>query len=139
MPKFLCLTPWLRGFLVAPRFFYLVVTGLVHSRIRAHIENMDGEQTQQIKKMIQYRVKYRVSSGKKRYCPGRVVPHPANRGGDPMALARLRELGGTLTLEGYDSVEANSNGVVVQEMPGNCGGGRQGIPGGIFSHDRGRR
>ena len=45
-----------------------------------------------------------------------------NRGGDPMAPTRLRELGGTLTLEGYDRVEANSNGVVVQEKPETNGG-----------------
>ena len=78
---------------------------------------MDSEKTQLIKQMIQFRAKYRVPGGKRRYCPGRVVPHPSNRGGDPMAPTRLRELGGTLTIVGYDRVEANTNGVVVQQRP----------------------
>ena len=83
---------------------------------------MDSEKTQLIKQMIQFRAKYRVPGGKRRYCPGRVVPHPSNRGGDPMAPTRLRELGGTLSLEGYDRVEANTNGVVVQQKPESLGG-----------------
>ena len=63
---------------------------------------MPTEQTQIIKRSIQYRVKYRVPGGKKKHGPGLVVPHPNNRGKDPMAPTRLRELGGTLALEGYD-------------------------------------
>ena len=83
---------------------------------------MEPDQTQLIKQMIQFRAKYRVPGGKTRYCPGRVVPHPMNRGGDTMAPTRLRELGGTLALEGYDRVEANTNGVVVQQKPESRGG-----------------
>ena len=78
--------------------------------------------TQQIKQMIQYRAKYRVLGGTRRYCPGLVVPHPKNRGGDPMGPSRLQELGGTLAVEGYDAVEANTNGVVVQQKPESSGG-----------------
>ena len=83
---------------------------------------MESDPTQLIKQMIQFRAKYRVPGGKRRYCPGRVVPHPMNRGGDTMAPTRLRELGGTLALEGYDRVEANTNGVVVQQKPESRGG-----------------
>ena len=39
-----------------------------------------------------------------------------------MAPTRLRELGGTLSFEGYDIVEANTNGVVVQQKPESSGG-----------------
>ena len=61
-----------------------------------------ARKTQQIKQMIQYRAKYRVPGGTRRYSPRRVVPHPKNRGGDQMGPTRLRELGGTLAVEGYD-------------------------------------
>ena len=50
-------------------------------------------------------------------CPWMVVPHPKNRGDDQVNSLRLRQLTGTLAVEGYDPVEANSNGVVVQEKP----------------------
>ena len=79
------------------------------------------QQTQIIKRSIQYRVKYRVPGGKKKHGPGLVVPHPNNRGKDPMAPTRLRELGGTLALEGYDLIEANTNGVAVQQKPASSG------------------
>ena len=98
-----------------------MVTGLVNSRILGYRENMDSEKTQLIKQMIQFRAKYRVPGEKRRYCPGRVVPRPMNRGGDPMAPTRLRELGGTLSFEGYDRIEANTNGVVVQQKPESSG------------------
>ena len=78
---------------------------------------MPSEQTQLIKRNMRYRVKYRVPGGKKKYGPGLVVPHPKNRGGDPMAPTRLRELGGRLVVEGYDLIEANTNGVAVQQKP----------------------
>ena len=89
---------------------------------------MPTEQTQLIKRSIQYRAKYRVPGGKKTAIPDMVVPHFKNRGGDPMAPTRLRELGGSISLEGYDGIEANTNGVAVQQklaIPGD----RQGIPG----------
>ena len=87
---------------------------------------MPTEQTQIIKRSIQYRVKYRVDGGKKKHGPGLVVPHPNNRGKDPMAPTRLRELGGTLALEGYDVIEANTNGVAVQQKPASSGGAGKG-------------
>ena len=39
-----------------------------------------------------------------------------------MAPTRLRELGGTLSFEGYDLIEANTNGVAVQQKPASSGG-----------------
>ena len=83
---------------------------------------MPTEQTQLIKRSIQYRAKYRVPGGKKAAIPDMVVPHFKNRGGDPMAPTRLRELGGILVVEGYDLIEANTNGVAVQQKPAALGG-----------------
>ena len=83
---------------------------------------MPTEQTQIIKKNIQFRVKYRTPGQKIKHGPGLVVPHPNNRGADRMAPTRLRELGGTLALEGYDLIEANTNGVAVQQKPATLGG-----------------
>ena len=47
--------------------------------------------------------------------PLSVVPHPKNRGGDPVKSLRTMQLNGTITVDGYDSVEANSNAVAVEE------------------------
>ena len=46
-----------------------------------------------------------------------MVPHPKNRGGEPIKSIRTKELTGTIAEDGCDEVEANSNGVVVQEKP----------------------
>ena len=85
---------------------------------------MDADRVQVIKQMIAFRAKYRVGTGKKRYCPGLVVPHPKNRGGVPLAPKRNRELGGIIVHAGYDSVEANTNGVLVQARPESKGGSK---------------
>ena len=55
--------------------------------------------------------------------PLSVVPHPKNRGGDPAKSLRTMQLNGTVTKEGYDPVEANSNGVAVEQKPAVAGGG----------------
>ena len=73
------------------------------------------EFTQIIKRSIAYRAKYRVGKKTKRILPWLVVPHPKNRGGEPIKSIRTKELTGTIAEDGYDEVEANSNGVVVQE------------------------
>ena len=75
------------------------------------------EFTQIIKRSIAYRAKYRVGKKTKRILPWLVVPHPKNRGGEPIKSIRTKELTGTIAEDGYDEVEANSNGVVVQEKP----------------------
>ena len=83
---------------------------------------MPTQQTQIIKKSIYYRAKYRTSEKRARILPWFVVPHPKNRGGDPMASKRLKQLTGTFAKEGYDPIEANTNGVVVEENPSRRGG-----------------
>ena len=77
--------------------------------------------TQIIKQSICCRAKYRVDP-KKVISPLSVVPHPKNRGGDPVKSLRTMQLNGTLTVEGYDPGEANSNGVAVEEKPAVAGG-----------------
>ena len=73
--------------------------------------------TQIIKRSIALRAKYRVREKKTKVLPWLVVPHPQNRGGDPIKSIRTKQLTGTIATDGYDSVEANSNGVVLQEKP----------------------
>jgi len=63
-------------------------------------------------------VKYAVREGvKEKLHPGLLVPHPKNRGNDPVGPQRLRELGGTIVEVGYDWIEANTNVVCVQQKP----------------------
>lgn len=78
---------------------------------------MPSEETQNIKRSIVHRAKYRVRDGKNRYLPSHVVPHPSNRGGGPMAPTRLRLISGSLTYDGYDLTEANTNGCCVKQRP----------------------
>ena len=54
---------------------------------------------------------------RRKILPWLVVPHPKNRGGEPIKSIRTKELTGAIAEDGYDAVEANSNGVVVQEKP----------------------
>ena len=81
---------------------------------------MAASATQIIKQSICLRAKYRLDQ-KKVLSPLSVVPHPKNRGGDPAKSLRTMQLNGTLTVEGYDSVEANSNAVAVEEKPAVAG------------------
>ena len=78
---------------------------------------MSSDQTQLVERMMQIRAKYRVSNGKIKYRTELVAVHPTNRGGEPMAPTRIRELVGTITSDGYDGIDANTNGVLVQEKP----------------------
>ena len=45
-----------------------------------------------------------------------VVPHPKNRGGDPVKSLRTMQLT-AIIVEGYDPIEANSNAVAVEDKP----------------------
>ena len=45
-----------------------------------------------------------------------VVPHPKNRGGDPVKSLRTMQLSANIA-EGYDSIEANSNAAAVEDKP----------------------
>ena len=86
---------------------------------------MAASATQIIKQSICFRAKYRVDP-KKVISPLSVVPHPRNRGGDTTKSLRTMQLNGTLTVEGYDPIEANSNGVAVEEKPAVAGALGQG-------------
>ena len=66
-----------------------------------------------IKKSIAYRAKYRVTI--KQINPLFVVPHPCNRGGDPVKSLRTKQLSGNLVTDGYDPTEAQSNAVAVEQ------------------------
>ena len=59
-----------------------------------------------------------------------IVPHPKNRGGDPVKSLITMSLIGAILGEGYDTVEANGNGVSVQETRGG-GGVWDALPGGL--------
>ena len=76
--------------------------------------------TQIIKQSICFRAKYKV--GKKVMSPLSVVPHPVNRGGEPVRSSRTMQLNGTVVKAGYDSVEANCSAVAVEEKPAVAGG-----------------
>ena len=82
---------------------------------------MAANTTQIIKQSICFRAKYRVDP-KKVISPLSVVPHPKNRGGDPVKSLRTMQLNGTLVVEGYDPIEANSNGVAAEQKPAVAGG-----------------
>ena len=69
-----------------------------------------------IKKSICYRAKYRVAS--KLLNPLFVVPHPCNRGGDPVKSLRTKQLSGNLVTDGYDPEEAQGNAVAVEQNSG---------------------
>ena len=77
--------------------------------------------TAKIKLSICYRAKYRVEV-KKVMSPMLVVPHPKNRGGDPVKSLRTMQLVATVAVEGYDPIEANCNAVAVEDKPAVAGG-----------------
>ena len=70
-----------------------------------------------IKQSICWRAKYRTE--KKAIPPLKVVPHPCNR--DVKSL-RTKELNGTIVYDGYDTIEANVNAVLVEDKPAVAGG-----------------
>ena len=77
--------------------------------------------TRIIKQSICLRAKYKVGY-KKKIPPLLLVPHPKNRGGDAVKSLRTMQLNGEIASEGYDPLEANNNGVAVQEKPAVAGG-----------------
>ena len=77
--------------------------------------------TQMIKKSICWRAKYRLDQEVpgptlRVLSPQIVVPHPRNRGGDPVKSLRTKELTATILNDGCDPLEACSNAVAVQEQ-----------------------
>ena len=77
---------------------------------------MAASATQVIKQIICSRAKHRTHD-KRVIGVLSVVPHPRNRSGDPVKSLRTMQLRGTVAKEGYDPVEANSNGVAVDQKP----------------------
>ena len=79
------------------------------------------ETTQLIKRSIALRAKYRLEQGSaptmRLYAPSLAVPHPKNRGGDPVKSLRTIQLSGSIVQDGCDVVEANSNAVAVEDNP----------------------
>ena len=77
--------------------------------------------TQLIKKSIAFRAKYRLEQGSeptmRLFAPPLAVPHPKNRGGDPVKSLRTIQLSGSIVQDGCDVVEANSNAVAVEDNP----------------------
>ena len=77
--------------------------------------------TQLIKKSIALRAKYRLEQGSeptmRLFAPPLAVPHPKNRGGDPVKSLRTSQLSGSIVQDGCDVVEANSNAVAVEDNP----------------------
>ena len=81
-----------------------------------------GPDVQVIKQSIAYRAKYRKGQGPtpcvKIFTPALAVPHPRNRGGDPVVSMRTRELGNFIAREGNDPMEAASSAVAVEGHAG---------------------
>ena len=75
----------------------------------------EEETTQILKESATLRGLYHVGESILR--PGFVVPHPDNRGGEEVKVARTREITAGLVSYGWDDIEANSNGCSVQEPP----------------------
>ena len=79
--------------------------------------------SQKIKQSIAFRAKYRVDPKNLQVMsPLLVVPHPKNRGGDPVKSLRTMQLNAAVTVEGFDPIEANCNAVAVEDKPAVAGG-----------------
>ena len=82
----------------------------------------DAQAIQLIKQSIALRAKYRKGQGPtpciKMFSPALAVPHPRNRGGDPVVSMRTRELGNFIAREGNDPMEAASSAVAVEGHAG---------------------
>ena len=74
-----------------------------------------------IKRSIALRAKYRLEQGPtptiKTFPASLAVPHPQNRGGDPVKSIRTKQLSGEIARDGCDGLEANSSAVAVEDDP----------------------
>ena len=73
-------------------------------------------ETMVIKQSCAYRAKFEIENDKYT-SPLCVVPHPMNRGGDPVKVLRCRSLTGSIALHGCDVQEAEQNAVSIQTPP----------------------
>ena len=76
-----------------------------------------------IKRAMAYRVKYRMSGGRKLISLSRLGVHRLNRGGVYPQPDTVRNLGVKLLKTGFNVEEANHEGVSVAEVPINERGG----------------
>ena len=80
------------------------------------VAGIAAEETQIIKISCVYRAKYEVA--KEVYIsPLRVVPHPLNRGGDPVKVRRCRSITKDIAMYGCDVNEAEQNAVLIGSPP----------------------
>ena len=76
----------------------------------------EAPDTKVIKASLAYRAKYK----SKRQAPRlnlhawQIVPHPKNRGGEPIRTLRTKTLAGDIVYNGYDPTEATVDSVVVE-------------------------
>ena len=99
---------------------HIICIGVVHFVVTE--ENDFGRySTHQEKRCASREVQHSWRSNGK-YSPSHVVLHPKNREGDPVDLVRCRNLSGSIARDGYDRIEANTNGCCVQQKPVSEGG-----------------
>ena len=88
----------------------------------------DKNNVQIIKQMICLRAKYRKGSAEdgptilSAISPSLVIPHPENRGGDPVRSLRTKQLSSQVSVDGCDVFEANASAVCVEEHPSQAEG-----------------
>ena len=71
---------------------------------------------QVLKEILAWRAKYRTkeqSPFQNLRC-GQIVPHPSNRGGEPISTSRTKDLAGVVLCDGYHLTEATVDSVVVE-------------------------
>ena len=76
----------------------------------------EGPDSKVIKASLAWRAKYKSKRNPPRMvlqC-GQIVPHPKNRGGEPIRTSRTKTLAGDITYNGYDPTEATVDSVVVE-------------------------
>ena len=76
----------------------------------------EGPDSKVIKQSLAYRAKYKSKRNPPRMVLKcwQIVPHPKNRGGEPIRTSRTKTLAGDITYNGYDPTEATVDSVVVE-------------------------
>ena len=75
-----------------------------------------AEDTMVIKKSCVHRAKYEIEN-EVHISPLGVVPHPMNRGGDPVKVLRCRSITKDVAMHGCDVTEAEQNAVLIESPP----------------------
>ena len=82
------------------------------------VASMENKHASLIRHAFALRAKYRVNERYVRVAPNHIGFHPANRNGQPPSAERCVCLLSGILGQGFDSNEADCNGVLVQETPG---------------------